>query len=685
MNPSLFHFSHAMWLWGLLAIPLMFAAYVMFLKHPPANRLLERFADKELLPHLIKNRGNTGATWKKMLLIWSLAWFFGMIAMAGPQGRYTDVQLFKPSKNLVILLDLSSSMNATDLKPSRLVRAREEISDLIDMNHGLTIGLVAYAEIPHMVVPLTDDMRTIHNLLPSLDTSLITVDGDRLKPALEMASHMLGGEPGQNKSILVVSDGDFAENDIADLAAAAKGAVINTMGVGTAEGAPITSPDGGWVKDAKGQILIDRLHADRLQALSAAGHGIYVQATYDNSDTHALLNHIGGASDDALVGGKTIRTWDEGFYIPALVLALLLLPWFRKGVTFLALLMLLATPTHKAQAADIKDWFHNPAQQGETDFAAGHYDEAIKKFSDPYQQGVAAYKAGQFAEAAALFKAATSEKNPNLAAEYNLGNAQLMQNSPEDAIKSYETVLKQNPDDASAKHNLVIARKLLQQKQQQQKEQQSENSKSQESKQDQQKSAAGQSSEQKQDQKNGEQKNQTGQGQSQQGENNPQTSQNQKGPSGQEQSGGQQKQQQQGQTPQPQSTQQQGENKAQQQAGQKDESQPSSQQSATHGQQREQQQPSQKTGMSSAQGKPLGSQEPTQNQASSSSQADTQAADSRNGQPNDQATVVRPRTQLDINVDQWLNHIQSDPGSFLKNQFMIEEKKSAEGQEEKQQ
>jgi Ca-activated chloride channel family protein len=684
MNLSLFHFSHVAWLWGLLAIPAIFAAYELFHRYAPVYRMLERFADKELLPHLIKNRDNVSGPWKSVLLVWSLAWFFGMIAMAGPQWRYTDVEVFKPSKDLVILLDLSSSMNATDLKPSRLVRAREEISDLLDMNHGLTIGLVAYAEMPHMVVPLTDDMRTIHNLLPSLDTSLITVDGDRLKPALEMASRMLSAEPGQNKSILVISDGDFTESDITDLAAAAKGAIVDTMGVGTAEGAPISGSDGGWVKDAKGQILIDRLKPDRLQALSSASQGLYVQAVYDNSDTRALLNHIGGTSDDALIGGKTVRTWDEGFYIPAIILALLLLPWFRKGVTFFALLMLLVIPTHSVQAADIKDWFHNQEQQGQVDFAAGHYAEAAKKFSDPYQKGVAAYKAGQFAEAATYFKTAASQNNPNLAAEYNLGNAQLMQNNPEDAIKSYETVLKQNPNDASTAHNLEIAHKLLQQKQQQQNQQQSQNSKSQEGKQDQQNSSAGQSAEQDQHQKNDAQKNQAGQDQSQQGDKNAQTSQNQNERSGQ-QSVSQQEQQQQGQTQQPQSTQQQGENTAKKQTEQRDDGQPSSQQSGTQDQQHgEQQQQSQKTGASSAQEKPLSSQEPAQNQASSSSEAGTEAADSQNGQPNDQATTVRPRTQLDINVDQWLNHIQSDPGSFLKNQFRIEEKKSAEEQEEQQ-
>ena len=100
------------------------------------------------------------------------------------------------------MLDLSQSMNAKDVLPSRIARAREEMEDILDLSRGVSIGLVAYAAVPHMVTPLTDDVRTIRNLLPALDTSLVTIQGDRLKPALEMAANMLKADPATIGSIL---------------------------------------------------------------------------------------------------------------------------------------------------------------------------------------------------------------------------------------------------------------------------------------------------------------------------------------------------------------------------------------------------------------------------------------------------------------------------------------------------
>jgi Ca-activated chloride channel family protein len=192
--------------------------------------------------------------------------------MAGPCWDYTQEQTYEPARDLVIVLDLSQSMNATDVEPSRIARAREKIEDLMDMSHDDSIGLVAYAAVPHMITPLTDDFRTIKNLLPELDTSLVTIQGDRLKPALQMAAGMLKDEVGDEKSILVIGDGGFQERDIAGLVQAAGNATIYTMGVG--------APGSG-------------LRANRLQMLATAGHGIYVEANYTDSDTRAILSRMG--------------------------------------------------------------------------------------------------------------------------------------------------------------------------------------------------------------------------------------------------------------------------------------------------------------------------------------------------------------------------------------------------------
>jgi Ca-activated chloride channel family protein len=658
MDFSLFHFTYPTVFWGLMVIPIMIALYAVWHYGTNPAHKLERFADKHLLPHLIKSTQTTDRTLWKALIVWSLAWAMGIAALAGPQWRYTDMQVYKPEKDLVIVLDLSHSMNAVDVKPSRLARAREEITDLIAMNHGLTIGLVAYAEVPHMVVPLTDDMRTILNLLPSLDTSLITIDGDRLKPALAMASQMLGAEPGHDKSILVVGDGDFEENNMADLAQTSDVATIYTLGVGTEGGAPIPDDHGGWIKNDSGKVLLDPLHAHRLQALSAAGHGIYFEASYVDGDIRSLLRHIGGTSENEKIVGKTIRAWDEGFYIPLLILACLLLPYFRKGHDFPALIifMLITLSSHHARAGDLADWFRNPAQQGYEEFIQGHYDTALSKFSDPYQQGVAAYKSGQYDKAANLFKAVSGDGTPAPDATYNLGNAQLMQEKPELAIISYETVLKQVPNDADAKHNLEIARKMLQQKQEQQKQKQQK--------------------QQQADNQTGSDKNAGNNSQTKQGKD--------------EHATGQKSQDQNAQT-QPSQASVQSENT-------------DNTQSKASSQMRSAQNEGSQTGQhpqnvpSSQQTEPAGTSLPA---GANKSQADTHLSQSQtpeqrqaNGQPQDapghlsegpsvelnpsqrNSVLASTETQRDVNADKWLNHIQSDPASFLKNQFTIEEQEA---------
>ena len=290
-----FHFAQMRWLWGLMALPLIVPLVLLLGRRAAAGSLLERFADKHLLPHLVRSRAGAARRLSWPLLLWSAAFTCGVLAMAGPRWSFTDTQTFAVPDDLVIVLDLSRTMNAQDAKPSRIMRAKQEIQDLLDLSRGAQIGLVAYAAVPHMVTPLTDDIRTIRNLLPELDTSLVTLQGDALKPALDMAATMLRAEPGQDKSILVISDGEFEETDIADLARAAGGATIYTMGIGTAAGVSGTGPGG--------EPIVSRLRADRLAALAAAGHGLYVEADYTDQDTRAILRRVEGDGGRAGASG----------------------------------------------------------------------------------------------------------------------------------------------------------------------------------------------------------------------------------------------------------------------------------------------------------------------------------------------------------------------------------------------
>jgi Ca-activated chloride channel family protein len=589
-----FHFIQAMWFWGLLAIPLVMLIHAMLHRTNAPSRAFERFADRHLLPHLVRRRSLAASHIRRPFLLWSFAWLCAITAMAGPSWNYTDQQTFKTSENLVIILDLSQSMNAQDVKPSRVVRARQEIQDLLDLSRGADVGLIAYAAVPHMVTPLTDDVRTIERLLPDLDTSLVTVQGDRLKPALEMAAKMLKAEPSKSNSILVIGDGGFEENDFADLAQAGGNAAIYAMGIGTTAGASVAGK-GPQPWGEAGNATVMGLQATRLQQLASAGHGLYVEANYSDSDTRAILDRMDAAKGSAQMTSTSVQLWEDRFYIPLLILLVLLLPLFRKAAAFAAvgvLAMTLFSASHAyAQAGTAADLFLNKNQQADVAFSKRDYKDALAKFDTDYRRGVVAYKAGKYKQAAALFKSA-AKSNGDMDALYNLGNAQLMQHQLDDAISSYEAVLKQRPGDVPAQHNLGLARQMLEQ---QKKKKSNKDDKS--------------------DQKNG------------------------------DKSKDQNKQQ--------------GKGKEDGQRGNASNSSQAAKQDKSQAQQQAKSANPQKPASPAGQPKPG---QPAQ------------------ASPNGRSASAVRRKQLDANADQWLTRVPSDSGSFLRNQFRIEEGQSSEHQ-----
>lgn len=612
-----FQLAQIWWLWGLIAVPLIWGIYALLYRQAStATEKLKDFADPHLLPHLLGEEENQERKNRKVwfsLLVWSLLWSFGILAMAGPRWDYTEVKAFAPARNLVILLDLSRSMDAQDVKPSRLARARQEIEDMNKAAQGMNIGLIAFASVPHVLTPLTDERETLARLLPSLKTNLVYTQGSALSPALLRAGEMLASEPGTEKHILVITDGEFQDGDAAifkaEQALKKKGVNINVMGIGTAEGAPVPDGQGGFSKE-NGKIAISRLETDNLKRIAQDGNGLYLTANYLGNDTQVLLNLMKNAVGDK--ARKTTRFWEERFYLLLIPFALIALPWFRRHAAFPALIIacLLWQPS-SAQAFEWRDLFLNKQQQGAAALEKKQYKQAAQKFDDPYNRGVAEYKAGQYEQAAQAFAAANKAN-----AGYNLGNAQLMNGKIEDAITSYENVLKANPNHEDVAHNLKIAKKMLEQQKQRQKQDQQKDQK-QNQKQDGKKSD--------QDQKSDQQNN--------------------------DQQGSQKKQQQSG--------------------NQKNQSEKKSE---TEQKKDEEQQQAQSGEESKDQQKPqdLDKQQKPSGNANKQQQQD--------GQPTQQQQAQK--TQQDIDADQWLNRIQSDPDQFLRNKFYIESQRQGAKQGE---
>lgn len=449
MDISQVHFTHPLWLWAAIAIPLVWILFFFCDQTRHLSHQLEQFIDSHLLPYLLVNAPEKRRSLCKAVLLWSFVWSCLTLALAGPRWNLREMETFSQDQSLVILLDLSESMNATDIKPSRLIRAKQKIEDLLKISQGVKIGLIAFAADPHMITPLTEDKETILHLLPSLATDLMYVQGSRLAPALEMASVMLEAEPGNNRALLVISDGGFEDASAMVTAKklAEKGVVIHVMGIG--------KPEGSFLKNK----ILSKLEKGRLSEISKIGNGHYLEGTYSDQEEMAILKELEKRSDTQLNAGKKRQFWDEYFYLMVLPTLPILLWWYRRGYLFA--LVLLFSPALELEAS----YFKNSEELGKQAFEAGDYETAIQLFQDPYRKGIACYKANRFTEAEELFRQCSREDiAPH--AGYNLGNALVQQQKLKEAIVAYEEVLKRWPDHTKARENLELVKRMVEEQEQ---------------------------------------------------------------------------------------------------------------------------------------------------------------------------------------------------------------------------
>lgn len=462
MDLSQFNFAHPMWLWGNLVLLFVWLAFLLFYRVNTPSHQFEKFVDSHLLPYLLINKSKKkGSVWKTLLL-WSAVWSCLTVAMAGPRWDFREIETFSRDQSLVILLDLSESMNATDVKPSRLVRAKQKIEDLINLSQGVKIGLIAFAADPHMIAPVTDDKETIRHLLPSLGTDLVYVQGSKLAVALEMGAQMLEVEPGNNKALLVISDGGFEDSSSLTTVKklTEKGLAIHAMGVGLLEGTPLKDSQGNVVKQ-NGVPIMSKLEEERLKGITEVGGGRYLQAHYSSKDELAILSDLEKRAEAQAIIGKKSRLWDERFYLLLFIPIPFILWWFRRGYVF-AVLFAFLIPGSDLEAASFKDYFKNSEERGKAAYEEADYSTAISSFKDSYRKGVAYYKLGDFANAEKMFLESSREEVSSNAL-YNLGNALAYQQKLKEAIKAYEKVLDQWPDHLEAKENLELVKNILDQ------------------------------------------------------------------------------------------------------------------------------------------------------------------------------------------------------------------------------
>lgn len=322
------HLLHPLWL---LALPplLGFAAWLALRR--ARDGAWPRVVDGELLPVLRLSEGGRGRSpWPLMASAWTLA----VVALAGPSWQRQVTPAYRLPAAWVVALDLSPTMNATDVPPSRVARARFAIDDLLSAAHDARVGLVGFAGEAYTVAPLTTDVATVRNLSQALSPDLMPEHGERLAPALSAAAQLLHSWHGKDRQIIVLADGlsDPAHALLVAERLHRQGITVNVVGVGTAAGAPAPDSKGGFAHNAQGHVVMTRLRAGILRRIAATGGGRFVmvdQLPQLISDLHAEgLRSLGSAAEAPRVH---LASWLDGgiWLLPPLLLFALLLA--RRG------------------------------------------------------------------------------------------------------------------------------------------------------------------------------------------------------------------------------------------------------------------------------------------------------------------------------------------------------------------
>jgi len=278
---------------------------------------------------------------------------------------------------------------------------------------------------------------------------------------------------------------------------------LSILGVGTDDGAPIALPEGGFLKDERGNIVVPKLNSSDLEKLAQAGNGVYQTITANDADIQTVLASMDrsvqqqGKQNDNLL----LDQWaDKGPWLLLLALPLAALT-FRKGLLCFALLLILPLPKN-SYALGWQDLWQTQDQQAQQAYKKQDYAKAAEQFRNPDWKAAAQYKAGEYDKALESLKSSKSASGA-----YNQGNALAKAGQLEEAIKAYEKALAINPNDADAKHNKeVVEKELEKQKQEQKKQDQQKKDDKQQSKGDSEKNKEGEQSEKSDEQKQSEQK-----------------------------------------------------------------------------------------------------------------------------------------------------------------------------------
>ena len=385
------------------------------------------------------------------------AWLLTVIALAGPSWFPAPSPVSRHDDALVILLDLSLSMYAQDVAPSRLVRATRAIDEVLALRKEGRTALVAYAGDAHVVTPLTDDVRTIENLLPQLQPEIMPIPGSNIGDALDVARQLLRNANVEHGRLLAITDEIEHPADVG--AGVPAGFALSVLGVGSAPGGPIPlaalGRRGEYLKDDQGDIVIARLDAGQLTRAAQLGGGTYRAADATLGSVATLLD-TRGADRARAIKHHVFDTWsDQGYWLLLLVVPCAALAFRRGAVVSLALCCALATLPRPAAALTWQDLWQSRDQQGAAALRGGAPERAAQLFTSGAWRATALYRGKRYERAAALFAG-----QPGADGYYNRGTALARLGDIDGALAAYSKAIALQPRHADAVFNRDLLTRL---------------------------------------------------------------------------------------------------------------------------------------------------------------------------------------------------------------------------------
>ena len=475
-------FQYTYLLWLLLLLPIIVGIY--FYARQKRKAAFKKMGDPLLVKEITSNF-NTSSPYKKFLLL-----FFAMalilLSLANFRSPKGSEQITRNGIDVMIALDVSNSMLAQDITPNRLDRAKQLLYKLIDKLDNDRIGIVVFAGKAYLQMPLTADHSATKMYLASATPQTIPTQGTVISEALKMCYASFNKKEKKYKAVILISDGEDHEENALTVAEemTKQGVIINTIGMGTTEGAPIMDPITNELKkDEQGLTVITKLNEQALADVAKKGNGDYMLFSNTDAVVNALYSNLSTmdkrtVNDDSLVNYKSWFQWLLGAALLFLIIELFVAEVKKvRSVSkklAVASLFILIGFSALAQAENENIKLGNDAYKRKDYPTAIKYYNSVAEKNNPtanYNLGNALYKTDNKEEAIAAYEKAVEamkaplEKSNSL---YNKGVVLQNDKKTEDCILSYKNALKIDPNNADARHNLQIA--LQKQKEDKQKQ-----------------------------------------------------------------------------------------------------------------------------------------------------------------------------------------------------------------------